>query len=434
MPEDAQPVHTEVAFLGIAERSSVIRDGMLEAVKWNILGLKPILTFNFFPANLSGVHLVFAFRHLQETQLRFSIRLENGDEIGGIEIGSTAVPTPLPLPATATRQHSLTYLPPDGWSLMVFVLPQAPPVTMMGPGRYLVTRLTPDGAGETVGEFLVGLVEPQPLTAEHIAAIKSDPRALKAVRVVLSCKKCHAECRAYAGLDRSENLEKEGFVWYADLSEQFQCACGATLVDLASMRRNLYAPLGNFSPAAEPADYIPLYEAASLDNTRTEFMRLLDSHQREEVFQKFIEDNPILLRQFPAEQILFKPPILTFYNADFAVLSPQRELILVEIETPETRLLKKDGDQAAPLTHAIDQVQRWLGVLDEHRVAALASMKIDAQMVGNIRGVVIAGRDRGNDKDHLRRLKGMLSGRITFLTFDDLAASLAALIEQMRRL
>ena len=64
---------------------------------------------------------------------------------------------------------------------MVFVLPQAPPVTMMGPGRYLVARLTPDGAGETVGEFLVGLIEPPPLTAERIAAIKSDPRALKAV-------------------------------------------------------------------------------------------------------------------------------------------------------------------------------------------------------------------------------------------------------------
>jgi hypothetical protein len=93
-----------------------------------------------------------------------------------------------------------------------------------------------------------------------------------------------------------------------------------------------------------------------------EFMRLLQSHQREEVFQKFIEENPILLRQFPAVQILFKPPILTYHIADFAVLSPQRELILIEIETPDTRLLKKDGDQAALLTHAIDQVQRWLHV------------------------------------------------------------------------
>jgi hypothetical protein len=67
-------------------------------------------------------------------------------------------------------------------------------------------------------------------------------------------------------------------------------------------------------------------------------------------------------------------------------------------------------------------------------VAALTSMKIDPSAVGNIRGVVIAGRDAGNDKDHLRRLKGMLSGRIALLTFDDLLASLAALLEQMRRL
>ena len=61
-------------------------------------------------------------------------------------------------------------------------------------------------------------------------------------------------------------------------------------------------------------------------------------------------------------------------------------------------------------------------------------MKIDPLSVGNIKGVVIAGRDSGNDKDHLRRLKSMLSGRIALLTFEDLSGSLAALVEQMRRL
>jgi len=61
-------------------------------------------------------------------------------------------------------------------------------------------------------------------------------------------------------------------------------------------------------------------------------------------------------------------------------------------------------------------------------------MNIDARMVGNIRGVVIAGRDRGYDGEDLRRLKGMQRDRISFLTFDDLAASLSALVEQMRGL
>jgi hypothetical protein len=433
MPKTLGPVHTEVAFLGVAERSSVVRDGMLESLKWNIIGLKHLLTFNFFPTTISGAHFVFAFRHLQETQLRLSIRSEDNDEVGWINVGATPIPTS-PAPITATRQHVTSYQPPEGWS--VFALPlQQTPITLVRPGRYFVTRPMPDSSHERVGEFWAGLVEPPPLTAERIAAIKSDPGAMKAVRVTLSCNKCHEECRTYAGLERNADLEREGFVWYTELPEQFRCHCGATLLDLTSIRRNLYAPLGNVVPiVTEPTDYVPLYEATSLDNVKIEFGHLLDSHQREEMLQKFIEENPILLRQFPAEKILFKPPILTFYNADFAVLSPQRELILIEIETPDTRLLKKDGDQAAPLTHAIDQVQRWLHIMDEHRVAALASMKIDAQLVGNIRGVVIAGRDRGNDKDHLRRLKGMLSGRISLLTFDDLAASLAALVEQMRRL
>jgi len=317
--------------------------------------------------------------------------------------------------------------------MVSYALPIDTSITLVRPGRYFVTRSLPGGVDERIGEFWAGFVEPAPLSTERIVAIKSDPSAMKAVRVKLSCAKCDGECRAYAGLERSEDLEKEGLIWYAELPEQFRCPCGATVVDLSSLRRNLYAPLGSLKPAAESVNFIPLYEVGSLENTRIEFVRLLGSHQREEILQKFIEDNPILLRQFPAERILIKPPILTFYNADFAVLSPQRELLLIEIETADTRLLKKNGDQAAPLTHAIDQVHRWLSVMDEHRVAALAAMKIDAP-VGSIRGVVIAGRDRGNDKDHLRRLKGMLSGKIAFLTFDDLEASLAALVEQMRRL
>jgi Domain of unknown function (DUF4263) len=434
MTDDAQSVLTQVAFLGVADRSSVVRDGLLESVKWNIMGLKQLIIFNFFPANISGTHFVFAFRHLQRMELKLNIRSENGDDIGWITLGAIASPMPPPLPITATTQHFTGFQLPEGWS--VFALPIGhTPIALPKPGRYSMTIPMPDGSFETIGEFLAGLVEPPPLTSERIAAIKSDPRAMKAIRMFLSCSKCQDERKAYAGLERNANLESEGFIWYTELPEQFRCRCGATLLDLTSLRRNMYAPLGNFAPIdPEPTDYVPLYEAASLDNVRVEFMHLLDSHQREEVFQKFIEENPILLRQFPADKIQFKPPILTFYNADFAVLSPQRELILIEIETPDTRLLKKDGDQAAPLTHAIDQIQRCLHVMDEHRVAALTSMKIEAQMVGNIRGVVIAGRDRGNDKDHLRRLKGMLSGRILFLTFDDLAASLAALVEQMRRL
>lgn len=199
------------------------------------------------------------------------------------------------------------------------------------------------------------------------------------------------------------------------------------------MRKNLFGLLGAKRTSDQTISYIRLYEQSTLDNLRFEFVRLLDTSPKEEFLQKFIEDNPILLRQFPAERILFKPPLLTRYVADFAVLSPQRELILIEIEPATANLLRRNGDHAAPLTHAVNQVQNWLQVVDEHRIACLTEMKIEPNSVGNIRGVVIAGRDAGYDNAHLRQLKSVFSGRISVLTYDDLLGSLTTLISQIDR-
>jgi hypothetical protein len=122
---------------------------------------------------------------------------------------------------------------------------------------------------------------------------------------------------------------------------------------------------------------------------------------------------------------------LTRYIADFAILSPQRELILIEIEPPKVKLLRKNGDHAASLTHAVNQVQNWLQVASDHRNAFLSELKLDVGAVGTIRGVVIAGRDKGYDGAHLRQLKSVFSGNIIVLTYDDLLGSLTTLIEQI---
>jgi hypothetical protein len=139
----------------------------------------------------------------------------------------------------------------------------------------------------------------------------------------------------------------------------------------------------------------------------------------------------LLLHQFPAERLFPKPPILTFFFADFAVVTPQRELILIELEKTSTRLLKKDGGVAADLSHAFDQVRDWLHTIDEHRLAVLDSLKIDREQVSIVRGVVIAGRDIGYDAHHLRKLKGTDWGRVALLTYDDLAFALDVLIRRM---
>ncbi len=43
------------------------------------------------------------------------------------------------------------------------------------------------------------------------------------------------------------------------------------------------------------------------------------------------------------KRIFVKPPILTKYFADFAVLNARDELLLVEIGRPSLKLVKKDG-------------------------------------------------------------------------------------------
>ena len=56
------------------------------------------------------------------------------------------------------------------------------------------------------------------------------------------------------------------------------------------------------------------------------------------------------------------------------------------------------------------------------------------EAVSTVQGVVVAGRDKGYDAEHLRRLKDVDRGRITFLTYDHLSFGLGALIRRMTRL
>jgi hypothetical protein len=73
----------------------------------------------------------------------------------------------------------------------------------------------------------------------------------------------------------------------------------------------------------------------------------------------------------------------------------------------------------------------WLQIVDDHRLAVLASLKINPEHVAAVRAVVIAGRDLGYDAHHLRKLKGEDRARVRFLTYDDLASALETLIRRL---
>lgn len=418
-------------FLGIAERAAYVPDGATNLSKWNVLGLRSIILSYIFPLPLPPWHIAVALSQGVLTEaMRFALVDESGKELGFFDM--TTTPEPISPPGTPATLRGKPFLfSQHGWTLLFLPLGN-PGIIIERPGNVQVR--VGSKSGESIGQLIFVLIDPPALEPERIAAIRSDPAATKAVRVEFGCRCCDAKARAYAALERDPKIESEGWVWYAEVSDVFNCTCGRTNLSLETVRRNLHGLLGSPRPSSESLQFVPLYEQAALSTLRGEYLSLLNGKHREEVMQVFLQNNPVLLHIFPAIRLFTKPPILTEYFADFAIVTPQKELILVEIEKTTTRLIKKDGGVAADLGHAFDQVRSWLHVVDEHRLAVLDSLKIDRNEVSAVRGVVIAGRDQGYDALHLRRLKGQDWGRISLLTYDDLLFALDSLIARMGKL
>lgn len=428
-----QNVHDRgVIFLGFCERTAYIRDGNTNIFKWNVLGLRNVVLSHVFPISLNGWSIGLAVTsRCAKGEHRLRITDEHGDVVGSINL-TLEQSSPEVDDAVPRQDRPVMLALEHGWTPVFLPLRHANMIVQR-PGKCYLS-LVFEEESQVIGEAYFAVLDPPPLTPERIAAIRSDPQASKVVRVELGYRKCQQGFRAYAALDRSDRQERQGCIWYKDIPDQFVCRCGATKIDLSIMRRNLHGLLGYRLLANQELSFVPMYEKNAIENIRSSFALLLKSRPKEEALQEFIEENPILLHQFPADQIFFKPPILTFFVSDIAIVTPQKELILVELEKATTRLMKKDGGVAAPLSHAFDQVLDWLHVVDEHRLAVLDSLKIDRDLVSSVRGVVIAGRDEGYDAQHLRRLKGADRGRITLLTYDDILFALAALIRKMSSL
>jgi hypothetical protein len=442
---DADSPIVGVQFLGIAERAAYVRDGESNSYKWNVLGLRNVIFTFILPLSLAGVIFGFAIpaRTLYARKpLRFRIAHESGGDCGAIELQPSSPPAASSDPSVDCEGLYLQGLPhlpgsessQSGHSMVLFTeLPATLPMVAAWPGNYEVRQVETQGE-ICIGRFHISVVDAIPLSADRIAAIRSDPNASKAVRIELGCAHCDSKFRTYAALDKSAEIEEAGFAWFADLKDSFVCACSKTTIPLTSIRKNLQGLLGVQVPGQTEVKFTRLYEDGALSSLRSTFAKLLDQSPLEERAQQFLRDNPILFHQFAPARLFVKPPILTQYFADFAVLTSKKELILVEIEQPGLRLMKQDGGIAAPLTHAFDQVHSWLQHADDHRIAMLDALKIPSADVSAIRGAVIAGRDSGYDALHLRKLKGTDRGRIAFYTFDDILFGLIALCKDIENL
>ena len=76
-----------------------------------------------------------------------------------------------------------------------------------------------------------------------------------------------------------------------------------------------------------------------------------------------------------------RPPLrwidVTTTLRDFAIVTYQHELILIELEKPSTRLLKADGNIHSELQHALGQAREWLRHADDHRMAVLQCIGVE---------------------------------------------------------
>ena len=154
----------------------------------------------------------------------------------------------------------------------------------------------------------------------------------------------------------------------------------------------------------------------------------------EEIFQEFLQENPIIWNFMAPIQIWKKPPILTSYNADFAILNRLKVLYFIEIEKPSTKLIKRDGGVHSELQAGIDQIRDWKIEIDKRREAVLSCLKLSQKDVHDIRYIVIAGLSHKTSTDGLEKIRNMGTDAETIFCFDELATFLRSTEMELLRL
>lgn len=392
------------------------------------MGLSSVRVSHIFPLNLRGYSLVLCF---YDMTLGETLILQFRDSAGATILSLTINPTSVESVDSSQNMQIIDEkgkcIP--GWQTQVAQI--EPTVILMKPDK-LDVFLKAESGDQYVGSlhFVHGQVAPY--SSDQIAALRSGPLALKLVRASYSCNQCGRGLKTYAGIERNEALESEGWLWSLDLGEEFQCQCGKLSFSLQYLRTGLHGLLSRnlTPPELRAGDYIRLYETTKLEEDCRQFKKLLDKNVPEEELQNFLETHPVFLGRFSPTRILPKPPILTMYRADFGILNARKELLLLEIENANFRLIKKDGALTAKLQHAIAQVKNWIRQVDDHRSAALSCLGIELKEVAVVQGVVIAGRTP-TDHEEARLLRGAFSGNVEFYTYDDLLKDTTALIRQV---
>lgn len=179
----------------------------------------------------------------------------------------------------------------------------------------------------------------------------------------------------------------------------------------------------------------PFFDRLSdLEKTIALFERLLneEGNANEEVFHKFIKDNPVLLDVYG--QAISKPRLIypdgqsplgkKYVEPDFIIKYPLNQYRLIELEKPSKNLATKSGQPRNEVTQAVFQISEWKAYIRNHY--ELIKDQYPSINFYCLSSVIISRTTEesfGNGRDK-RRYKELLkehySGIDEILTYDDL--------------
>lgn len=149
-----------------------------------------------------------------------------------------------------------------------------------------------------------------------------------------------------------------------------------------------------------------------------DFERLIDTEQKEESYQQFLENNPYLIDPL-ASQIYNKAKLGIEHVTDFVIRRLDNEYILVEIEKPNSRVFTRKGDFSFEFTHAMGQVldfQEWI----ESNIAYAQKL---LPSISSPQGLLVIGLKKNlSDKEisKLNRFNINNRGKLKVITFDEI--------------
>lgn len=147
-----------------------------------------------------------------------------------------------------------------------------------------------------------------------------------------------------------------------------------------------------------------------------QFRVLLSKQSAEEVYQRFLSTNPVLLD--PLSSTVFPKQSLGLeFKTDYVVRRLDGEYILVEIEKPQDKIFTRSSNFSSKFSHAFGQIIDFLEWIDTHSAYAKSLMS----GISSPRAMLIMGTRKDmslHQQSKLKRLNQSLKN-IEILTFDD---------------